>query len=493
MADPAKKAVVIGAGIAGIAIALRLRKRGFEVTVLEKSAQYGGKLGAFDWNGFRWDKGPSLFTAPKLIDELFTLFGEGPREHFNYTRHTSSCSYFFPDNTSVTFHADRTELAAALKRAFGEHAAKRTLAYLDESKATYTGIGDFFIDNPPFGIKDVLRRDLLVRYPQFLTAKMRKTLHAYNKSLLGDEKLVQIFDRFGTYNGSNPYKMSGIYSMIPHLEQNEGTYFPTGGMRAIATALYTLAVKHGVQFSFGQQVTSAALQQDRSWKLTVNGERLSSGKVICAIDHLAFYRDVLKDVALHARYQQQERSTSAIVYYWAVGTVVKELGLHSIFFCEDYKAEFDALFGTQDFPEDPTIYIHISSAVNAGDAPEGSQNWFVMVNMPAGLSPTEQQRTALRELIVLRMKRQLGVDLNNGILFEKTWDARGIEADTGSVAGALYGASSNGRLSALKRHGNTVKKYPNLYFCGGTVHPGGGIPLVLKSAKIVDQLIAEHD
>jgi len=486
------KIVVIGAGLAGIAAALRLRRRGFDVLVLEKSDNYGGKLGTVEWNGFRWDKGPSLFTAPELVDELFLLWDEDPREHFNYQQHTSSCTYYFPDTTSVVFHADGHELESALTTAFGETAAQKTIAYLDESGRTYRGIGNLFIDNPPFGVKDVLKKELIVRYPQFLTSKLRKTLHRYNTSRLGNEKLVQIFDRFGTYNGSNPYTMSGLYSMIPHLEHNDGTYFPTGGMRSIVASLYALAVEKGVEFRFGQEITSAKLQNDRSYVVMTNGEQIAADTLICAIDHLAFYKHVLKDERLHSRFKKQERSTSAIVFYWAVDTIIPESGLHSIFFSGDYKAEFDSLFHTREFPSEPTIYVHISASLNAEDAPAGAQNWFVMLNTPAGLSPTTEQTAALRKLITKRIQQQFGIDLNAHILFEKTWDAQGIEAETGSVDGALYGASSNGKLAALKRHGNNSKSYPNLYFCGGTVHPGGGIPLVLKSAKIIDQLIAAH-
>ena len=490
MTDAAGKVIVIGAGLAGIAVALRLRKRGFQVLVLEKSADYGGKLGTITNNGYRWDKGPSLFTAPHLVDELFQLFNKDPHSFFRYTRRASSCTYYFPDTTSVVFHAGRNELAAALTTSFGKVSAQKTLDYLAQSRKTYTGIGDFFIDHPPFTFKDIFRRELLVRYPQFLTSKLRKTLHGYNKSKLGDEKLVQLFDRFGTYNGSSPYKMSGLYSMIPHLEQNDGTYFPEGGMRSIVTSLYNLAVEEGVAFRFNQQIREVQRNEDDSYTVHSGSESLSGDKLICSIDHLTFYRDLLKDETLYARYRKQERSTSALVFYWAVEKAIPQLGLHSIFFSSNYKAEFDALFGTNTFPEDPTIYIHISSSVNKEDAPAGAQNWFVMLNTPAGLSPTAEQKAAFKTLILKRIAQQFGVDLQNHILFEHTWDARGIETDTGSVAGALYGASSNGMLAALRRHGNMQKQYPNLYFCGGTVHPGGGIPLVLKSAKIVDQLIA---
>jgi phytoene desaturase len=232
-----KSVIIIGAGLAGIASAIRLQKKGFKVTVLEKNESFGGKITAFSDSGFRFDRGPSLFTSPNEVDALFELCGKNPRDYYQYNRHPLACTYFFLDGTDLKFHGDPSQLKEEISKKLSEDLAFKTLNYLERSEQTYKRIGDFFIDNPPVGVKDLLRKDLIVRYPQFLSSKLRKTLHQYNHSALRDPKLVQIFDRFGTYNGSNPFSMSGLYSMIPHLEQNTGTYFPVGGMRSIVSSL----------------------------------------------------------------------------------------------------------------------------------------------------------------------------------------------------------------------------------------------------------------
>lgn len=483
-----KTAIVIGAGLAGIAASIRLSVQGFEVVVLEKNKTHGGKLAEFSESGYRFDKGPSLFTSPELVDELFVLCGKNPRDHFNYVRHETACTYFFKDKSSIVFSGNHGKLKEELTQKFTSELAYKTLTYLERSKETYTRIGDFFIDNPPVKFKDVFRKDLIVRYPHFLTAKLRKTLHQYNHTTLKDPKLVQIFDRFGTYNGSNPFKMSGLYSMIPHLEGNTGTFFPVDGMRSISESLYQLAVGQGVKFKFDTAIESVKFSSAEYFVKT-STENFQSTNLICAIDHVKFYRDLLKDEKLMSHYAKQERSSSAVVFYWGIKSKMPELGLHSIFFSEDYRNEFEEIFKEKIIPDDPTIYVHVSSAINSADAPENGQNWFVMVNTPAGLMPTESQVAVLKEKILARIKMQFDIDLRTEIVTERIWNSKGIEEDTGSFMGALYGASSNGKLAALRRHGNKSKKYPKLYFCGGTVHPGGGIPLVLKSAKIVSELI----
>ena len=163
--------------------------------------------------------------------------------------------------------------------------------------------------------------------------------------------------------------------------------------------------------------------------------------------------------------------------------------LHNIFFTEDYKNEFDQIFNRNEFPSDPTIYVHNSSAISSSDAPAGKQNWFVMINTPAGKVPTEEELKNIRNTIFKNLKERHGFDVADKILFEEYWTAKGLESDTGAIGGALYGASSNGKRAALKRHPNKSTKYDNLYFCGGTAHPGGGIPLALKSAEIVANYI----
>ena len=211
--------------------------------------------------------------------------------------------------------------------------------------------------------------------------------------------------------------------------------------------------------------------------------------MVSAIDCVTFYNKILKDSKLEVKYKKQERSSSAVVFYWAVEKIFPQLKLHNIFFGADYEAEFAQIFKTKTLPDKPTLYVHVSSVINPEDAPENGQNWFVMINTPAGIVPDDLQREKLKQYIDKLMIKHLGEGVRDAIRYEKFWDASKIEMDTGSYMGALYGAACNDTMAAFTRHGNVSKKYKNLYFVGGTVHPGGGIPLVLKSAKIVSELI----
>lgn len=474
---------VIGSGLAGLAAAIRLRVKGYNVVVYELQSTYGGKLASFESDGFRFDKGPSLLTEPNLIDELFLFAGKNPRDYFQYERIDDNCHYFFPDGTRLHLTGNRETDKKAITRFSSETDANAFSEYLDQSVKTYNNVGGLFIDQEQPGFTTLLHPKYFLKYPTFLSAPFRKKLHEYNSGSFKDKRLVQLFDRFGTYNGSDPYRMSGLFSMIPHLELVKGTYFPKKGMREIPESLYRLAIELGVSFQFEKNI------EVRSSNNKYVVEETIFDKVICAIDHLTFYKDVLKDQELFDQYKEQERSTSGLVFFLGINRNIPELGLHNIFFSKNYEQEFREITRESTLAKDPTIYIHVSSVAVKQDSPENCQNWFVMVNTPAGVVVDDAYRQHVFDLLCERIKTNFQIDLKPLILHQSHWDTQDIEKLTGSYMGALYGSSSNHLLSTFKRHSNQVKKYKNLYFCGGTVHPGGGIPLVLRSSKIVADLI----
>lgn len=479
--------IIVGGGASGLATAIRLKKRFNKVLLIEKNPRAGGKLDDFEWNGFRWDKGPSVFTEPKNIDNLFELWDKDPREYFNFEPLKESCTYYFPDHQSITISSDHEKTRDQIVAVAGAKSQQEFEKYLKDSDELFENVGDYFISNPRPTLSKVFKKELTQRYKHFMRKEVRQSLHQYNERSFSNKYMVKIFDRFGTYIGSNPYRMSGLYSTISNVEINKGAYFPTGGMRAIVESLITLATEIGVEIKCDTQV-KVHPQADKTYKISGDIEA-SADRVVCAIDHMTFYNKVLVNPRMENRWKKMERSTSALVFYWAMKTGIKEFGVHNIFFSEDYQKEFSEIFDKKELAEEPTFYIHISSVAHQGDAPNGGQNWFTMVNVPAGVLPDEAYREKMKNILSKRLKEQFNFDLRPDILFEDRWDCERIQEHSGSYLGALYGPASNSLLASVKRHGNKSSKYPNLYFCGGTVHPGGGIPLVLRSAKIVSELI----
>jgi phytoene desaturase len=482
-------AIIIGAGVAGIAAALRLRKRGDRVLVLEKNSYVGGKMNQYESNGYRWDTGPSLFTMPRLVDELYELYGKNSDDYYQYQKEEEACRYFFSDKTQLNFYTNRTKLKKELSDKLGID-PQIIDAYMERSAEKYNSIGVLSLENAIHKPTELPWGKLFFMTPKILRTNLFTSLHQVNKKTLKDPKLVQIFDRYATYNGSNPYQASGILSMIPHLEQNIGTFFPKEGMRSIVEGLYQLAQEVGVEFELGTSLEKVEkIKEGYQIKATQN---YRCKRLVSAIDCVSFYEHLLKDTNLAKKYNRQERSSSALIFYWGIQKEFPQLGLHNIFFSEDYQKEFELIFETKEVPLKGTIYVHISSKVNKKDAPKGGENWFVMLNVPAGAIIDEAQQISIKKALLERLEEALGVAIAPHIKTEKVWTPNGIEMDTGAIEGALYGAASNSKMAALTRHPNFSKKYKEIYFCGGTVHPGGGIPLSIQSAKIVDKLIANE-
>lgn len=490
--DHTPHAIIIGSGVAGLATAIRLASAGLRVDVYESNAGPGGKLTLFEQDGYRFDAGPSLFTQPENIAELFALAGEPMDAYFRYVQAEVVCHYFFPGGQRLRTYAEREALLREFQEQLGED--PRTVArYLDRAEALYNDVGRIFLHHSLHKSSTWLHPRVLRAFRSLRRSYLTRTLNRYHETHFRTPEAVQLFNRFATYNGSNPYRAPAMLSLIPHLEQNQGTFYPAGGMISITRALHKLAEKKGVVFHFGRRVDRIWHAYGRVCGIVTEGEKRPAERVISNADVYHTYGRLLDMPRKAARIDRQERSSSALIFYWGVRRSFPELGLHNIFFTSDYKAEFGHLFDTYTLYDDPTIYINITSKMEAGHAPEGSENWFVMINAPARHEQSWPELVErARRIIRAKLERMLGVSLEGLIDTEIVMDPPGIERLTDTYRGSLYGTSSNSRMAAFFRPPNFSSELKGLYFCGGTVHPGGGIPLCLRSAAITSDLILQE-
>jgi len=318
-------------------------------------------------------------------------------------------------------------------------------------------------------------------------------LHEFNQRELGEKRLVQLFDRYATYNGSNPYKTPATLSVISHLEHNMGAFIPGQGMIQVTESLVQQALRLGVEFHFNSPVSKVEIKDGSARGVWVYQDLIAADMVVSDVDIHRFYSTLLPDPHRLAKIANEERSSSALIFYWAMQDVFPELDVHNIFFSAQYKEEFDHLFINKDLFDDPTVYIYISSKYHAEDAPKGSENWFVMINAPADVGQNwPEMIDRSRRLILEKLERMLGKKLSDHIVSEEVMSPPEIARQTGSVNGSLYGSSSNSRYASFNRHANFRRDIGGLYFVGGSVHPGGGIPLCLSSASIVEGLVKEQ-
>jgi phytoene desaturase len=488
---PQQKAVIIGAGIAGIATAIRLAVKGYTVEVYEANSYPGGKLAEIEQNGYRFDAGPSLFTMPQYVDELFTLAGKNPADYFSYQKLDVVCKYFYEDGTRINAYADTQKFAEEIETQTGEPATS-VIKHLANSRDIYSITNHVFLERSLHKLKTYLRWDTVRSIFRFPQIDPFRTMHKANASGFKDMRVIQFFDRYATYNGSDPYQAPATLNVIPHLEHHFGAYFPNGGMYSITQSLVKLAGEMGVKFHYNYKVDEVVVINGKAKGIRTKGENILADIVISNMDvWFTYHRLLSKHPQLHPKkILNQERSSSALIFYWGIKNQFPELNLHNIFFSADYKAEFDHIWKQQDIYHDPTVYLNISSKLKADDAPEGCENWFVMINVPANNGQDWTQLiSAARENIIAKLSQILGEDVAPIIVNESILDPRSIESQTSSYKGSIYGTSSNNQFAAFLRHANQSSKVDGLYFCGGSIHPGGGIPLCLLSAKITAGMV----
>jgi phytoene desaturase len=497
------KIAIIGAGIAGLATAARLASKGHEVHVFEANSYAGGKLSEFslrvegdETRVYRFDAGPSLFTMPQYIEDLFKAADVPMKGYFAYDTMPDVCHYFWQDGTALTAWADPDRFAEEVhnKLTIKPLIVKKTLA---AAKRKYDLTGVIFLENSLHKAKTWLTAKVLKSLILMPTFDIFKTMNATHERLAeGHPKFVQLLNRFATYNGSNPYRASGMLSVIPHFEHGIGCFYPVGGMNTITQAVFNLGKTKGVQFHFNTLVEEIVVENGRvtglqTSKVIARHEAIKRqtdfDRIVSNMDVYFTYKKLLPHEKHPERTLNQERSTSALIFYWGIKQSFPQLGLHNIFFSDDYKREFDTL-EKGDVGNDPTIYVNITSKLTPTDAPENCENWFVLINVPHNQGQDWQAITErTRQLVIEKMSTALNVDFQKLIEVEDVLDPLSIEAKTASLGGALYGTSSNALMSAFMRHPNFSSSIEGLYFVGGSVHPGGGIPLALLSAKIVDE------
>jgi len=484
-----KKAIIIGSGIAGLAASIRLAIKGYTVDIYEANSYPGGKLSEIRLDGFRFDAGPSLFTLPEEVDDLFRLAGKKPKDYFKYEKLAVTCQYFWEDGTAVKAYSDLYRFANEIQDKLGQpaHAIHKAL---EDSAFIYDRLAPLFMHRSlhnwntwtnPQALKSYLRLGKLGIFSTMDQANQRRFIHP---------KVVQLFNRYATYNGSNPYETPATLNIIPHLEFNIGAYFPKNGMHDITQSLFTLSKELGVHYHFGQKVTKVLVENRKAIGIEVHGKSVLSDLIVNNMDMETAYKTILNHQKQPKLLLSQPKSSSALIFYWGINRIFPELDLHNIFFSGNYPLEFEHIFKRGNIYTDPTIYLNITSTYCPDDAPDGCMNWFTMINVPNNQGQDWDKLTSeARKNIIHKLNRHLKTDLEALITVEEILDPRTIESKTSSAQGALYGNSSNNKFAAFLRHANYSSSIKNLFFCGGSVHPGGGIPLCLLSAKIMSEMV----
>ncbi|GCF11146.1 phytoene desaturase family protein [Dictyobacter arantiisoli] len=514
-----KQILLIGAGIGGLSVAIHLALQGHAVHIVERQPQVGGKLNHIALDGFSFDTGPSLVTMPYVLRELFATAGRSIEEYLDLQSLDITCRYFYRDGALLNAWRDHDKLAQEFAR-FNPEDGAAFWRFLKHARTIFDASANPFLYHSRGGPLDLfqtflryiqqgggdvstqLRKSTLPeRLGAIATALSSESLDQHIRTFFTDEHIRQLFARYATYNGSSPYQLGAVYSIIPYVELADGGWYPRGGMYTIAQALERLACELGVCIETNQNVRRILVEHGRARGVVLaDGRVLRSDLVVANSDVVTTYRELLSPAVrkrrLVRRLEHLEPSSSGFVMMLGTNKQYPALAHHNIFFSDDYPAEFEDLFVRKLPQRNPTIYINATTRSDPGQAPDGHENLFILVNTPALTEQSNWQRDALpyRDHLLDRLASYQQIDLRDiraHIVAETLLTPLDFQRNYGANAGSIYGLSSNARMAPFTRPGNRAPDIAGLYFVGGSTHPGGGVPLVMLSGKIVAGLIAE--
>ena len=467
-----RSAVVVGAGLGGIATAIRLAYKGWRVTVLEQGERPGGKMNRLERGGFSFDTGPSLITLPAVFRRLFALGGVDFDRRLNPMRVDPLFDYRFADGEQLTYSSQLPDLTGEIERLTGSGDDVEGLyRFLNLGARLFDLSEQTFFKRPPFARPQV--SDL----PLLFSAPKRHAWGGYQKAVrkhFKDPRLRQLYERYPTYVGASPRDAVGTLALIPYMEIAEGGWYVPGGLYRIVEELCGVARTAGVDIHTGVTVKGFVHDGGRiSGVETADGEKLEADVVVSNVDPATVYSMTDGEAGISLRPDQL--SMSGFVMLIGLGKKLDGTLHHTVCFSSDYDREFEQIFKQRQFPDDPTVYINVPSRTDPSVAPDGCESVFVMANTPPEPgSWTQDYEVAAVQKVRSRLEKSGMPDLFDDARFIDCWTPARLESQYGAPGGSIYGRVSHGWKGSFMRPPQKDKKLNGLFYVGGGTHPGGG-------------------
>ncbi len=485
--------LVVGAGVGGLTAAIELSNHGFDVVVLEKAPRVGGKMRQVHVGNFVLDAGPTVLTMRKTFDEVFAAAGDSLDRHITLDPVDVLARHYWTDGSRLDLYSDMERSADAIGQFAGLKEANGYRRFCDYSRTIYETVKGPFMDAERPTLVSVVKAFGTIGIGSLLKMDGYRTLWTALSDFFRDPRLLQLFGRYATYSGSSPFSAPATLNVIAHVER-EGVWLVRGGMYKLAEALVSLCEKVGVKIRTGVSVHEVLIENGRATGVRLDtGETLRAGAVVLNADTAALASGLFGKPAKKAIDAPGQRSLSAMTWAMAAKTEGVPLIRHNVFFSTDYAREFHQLFDQHTVPDEPTVYICAQDRNDLGEntsqtAQPGSEvdqeRLFCLINAPATgdsktFTATEIKRceTRMKEVLSragLRIAERSDSVVTTPKDFEKMFPATG---------GALYGAASHGVLAPFSRPSGR-SKIPGLYLCGGSAHPGAGVPMAAQSGRL---------
>ena len=487
-----KPIIVIGAGMAGLAAAVLLSGRGHRVIVLEKEHAPGGKMRVVEAGGKSFDAGPTVLTMKWVFDELLGEFGSDLESEISLEKSEILARHFWSGGDSLDLFVDTERSAAAIRSFSNERNAEGYLRFCADSKTIFEMLKRSYIAAPRPGPIQLARRIGMGKPGKLLGLKPFSTLWSALGTYFPDPRLQQLFGRYATYCGSSPFQAPATLMLVAHVEQ-DGVWLIKGGMHALALKLRDFAKRNGAEFRFGQRVEKLVTKMGRIVSVETSSGTIAADRVIFNGD-VSAVADLMEDKPPPGKISQKHRSLSALVACIVAPPVNDTLLHHNVFFSDNYKSEFDAIFKSGRPPSDPTVYVCAQDRTGDSNRLMSSMNngerLYMLMNMPANGDGKDWSKREMDHCLHLALERleKNGLQLKQFNPDVSVTGPNEFEHLFPGSGGALYGRASHGWMASFQRQGSR-SRIGGLYFAGGSVHPGPGVPMAALSGKLAAECL----
>jgi phytoene desaturase len=486
-----KKIIVIGSGFGGIASALRMRAKGYQVTLLEKHPDLGGRARVFKKDGFTYDGGPTVITAPYLFEELFSLFNKKISDYAKIIPLDLWYRFIFEDKTSFDYTGNEQNMEKEIQKFSKDdvHGYKKLVKFTEKIfDKGFTELSSKPFNNVKFMMKQI---------PALLKLKSYQSVYKLVSSYISNEKLKKVFSMHPLLVGGNPFTTTSIYTLILFLEKKWGIHYSMGGTGSVVNALEKLMKEENVEIIKNAEVTEILNTDNQITGVRINDEKEIHGDyVICNSDPPNVYKNIIKSknkysFLFNQKVKRMNYSMGLFVYYFGSKRKFKDVAHHTIYFGKSYKEHLNKIFDKKELSDDISYYLHRPSATDPSMAPEGHDAFYVLVPVPNNLSGIDWSKEGERfkDLVLTKMDQTVLPGIKENVVSDFYLTPDYFEKELATLHGSGFSIQPKFTQSAYFRFHNKSEIFDNLYFVGAGTHPGAGMPGVLSSAKVLDELL----
>lgn len=486
-----KRIIVIGSGLAGMASAAYLAKEGHTVKVLEKNETYGGRLQTYKEKGFTFDLGPSWYWMPDLFESFFSDFGKKPSDYYTLTRLDPGYRVYFEDEEFFDVPENYEKLKANLEK-IEPGAASALDKFLKDAKIKYEIAIKKFIYKPSLSPFEYIRLDLIKHLGRLA---IFKPISRHIREFFTDKRIIQMFEFPGLLLGAKPSKTPALYSLMNYADIKLGTWYPSGGIRSVATAVYNVAIEQGVEFVFNEPIKKIVKKDKTVFKVLSEKRSYESGIVIANADY-----EHVETNLLDTKYRNYSKkywdkrtmSPSALLFYLGINKKIN-IPHHCLFFDTNFNKHVEAIYDDPKWPDNPLFYVSCTSKTDSDVAPSESEALFILIPVAPDLNDEPALRDKYLEQVLDRIERKTGESIRDNIVLSRSYAHKEFISDFNSFKGNAYGLANTLFQTAFLKPKIKNSRLSNLYYTGQLTVPGPGMPPALVSGKIVANQIMKDN